>query len=207
MRQILPRLPYFSFQSVPGSEHTALSYENVTYGDGNDRQVRATYTEADIRCFNPIQDAAVLNHHFPLHQSTTRKKLLQLSVRHCTGSVMPSEPDNQDRRNSIDTPSKVVIGHPFHWPWRIGSARHVADRSIEARLRCDGHDHRGLGSIGVQQLLRNTGRARRSQVRIAPVPFLVRSLNAAALRGACFQRFARQIAARIRHSNKCLQPD
>lgn len=33
------------------------------------------------------------------------------------------------------------------------------------------------------------------KVRIAPVPFLFRSLNAAALRGACYQRFARRIAA------------
>lgn len=49
VRQIFPNLPYFSFQAVPGSQQTALSYENVTYGDGNDRQVRATYTEADIR--------------------------------------------------------------------------------------------------------------------------------------------------------------
>ncbi len=49
VRQVLPRLPYFSFQSVPGSENTALSYQNVTYGDGNDRQVSATYTEADIK--------------------------------------------------------------------------------------------------------------------------------------------------------------
>ncbi len=49
VRQILPRLPYFSFQAVPGSQQSALSYENVTYGDGNDRQVRATYTEADVR--------------------------------------------------------------------------------------------------------------------------------------------------------------
>jgi glycosyltransferase involved in cell wall biosynthesis len=32
------------------------------------------------------------------------------------------------------------------------------------------------------------------KVRIAPIPWLVRRLRAAALRGACFQRFARQIA-------------
>jgi glycosyltransferase involved in cell wall biosynthesis len=32
------------------------------------------------------------------------------------------------------------------------------------------------------------------KVRIAPLPFLAHSLNAAALRGACFQNFARQIA-------------
>lgn len=59
VRQILPRLPYFSFQSVPGSETTALSYKNVTYGDGNDRQVKATYTEADIRKLQADKDAAV----------------------------------------------------------------------------------------------------------------------------------------------------
>src|ERR1700730_2021052 len=32
------------------------------------------------------------------------------------------------------------------------------------------------------------------KVRIAPVPLLVRNLSAAALRGACYQRFASQIA-------------
>lgn len=49
VRQILPGLPYFSFQAVPGANEIALSNENVTYGDGNDRQVRATYTEADVK--------------------------------------------------------------------------------------------------------------------------------------------------------------
>jgi hypothetical protein len=49
VRQILPRLPYFSFQGIPGTAGTALSHENVTHGDGNDRQIRATYNEADLR--------------------------------------------------------------------------------------------------------------------------------------------------------------
>jgi hypothetical protein len=49
IRQILPRLPYFSFQGIPGANQTALSYENVTYGDGNDRQIAATYKEADVQ--------------------------------------------------------------------------------------------------------------------------------------------------------------
>jgi len=49
IRQISPKLPYFSFQGVPGSQQAALSHQNVTYGDGNDRQVRATYTDSDIR--------------------------------------------------------------------------------------------------------------------------------------------------------------
>ncbi len=49
VRQILPRFPYFSFQAIPGTSQTALSHENVTCGDGNDRQIRATYSEADIQ--------------------------------------------------------------------------------------------------------------------------------------------------------------
>ena len=48
VRQILPRLPYFSFQLIPGSQQIALSHENVD-GDGNERQMRATYNEADIQ--------------------------------------------------------------------------------------------------------------------------------------------------------------
>jgi hypothetical protein len=48
VRQILPRLPYCSFHAVPGTQQIALSYENVTYGDGNDRQVTSSYTEMDI---------------------------------------------------------------------------------------------------------------------------------------------------------------
>ncbi len=43
-------------------------------------------------------------------------------------------------------------------------------------------------------LLRNNVGQDEVKVRIAPVPFLVQRLSAAALRGACFQRFARQIA-------------
>jgi hypothetical protein len=48
VRQIVPRLPYFSFQGVPNTQQTALSYENVT-ADGNDRQIAATYTDGDIQ--------------------------------------------------------------------------------------------------------------------------------------------------------------
>ena len=49
VRQILPRLPYFSFQGIPGTQEIALSRENVTHGNGNDVQVKATYKETDIR--------------------------------------------------------------------------------------------------------------------------------------------------------------
>jgi hypothetical protein len=49
VRQICPQLPYFSFQGIPGTAEISLSHDNVTYGDGNDRQIRATYNESDLR--------------------------------------------------------------------------------------------------------------------------------------------------------------
>lgn len=49
VRQILRQLPYFSFQGIPGTERTSLSFGNVTFGAGNDRQIRATYKESDLQ--------------------------------------------------------------------------------------------------------------------------------------------------------------
>jgi hypothetical protein len=48
VRQVLPRLPYFAFQGIPETQQIALCHDNVD-GDGNERQMRATYTEADIQ--------------------------------------------------------------------------------------------------------------------------------------------------------------
>jgi hypothetical protein len=42
-RQIFPRPPYFSFQSIPGTRRTALN------GEGKDQQISASYTESDIQ--------------------------------------------------------------------------------------------------------------------------------------------------------------
>jgi hypothetical protein len=56
VRQIVPSLPYYSFQGIPGSQQTALSYENVTYDDGNDRQIAVTYTQADIEILRADRD-------------------------------------------------------------------------------------------------------------------------------------------------------
>lgn len=47
VRQVLPQLPYFSFHAIPGSQEFALCHDNVD-GDGNERQIRATYTKSDI---------------------------------------------------------------------------------------------------------------------------------------------------------------
>lgn len=48
VRQILLRLPYFSFHGIPGTQHTALCLDNVD-GVGNDLQIRVTYSEADVQ--------------------------------------------------------------------------------------------------------------------------------------------------------------
>ena len=49
VRQIFPRLPYFSFQEIPGTQKTNLRRDNIDHGDGNDRQIAATYNEADVQ--------------------------------------------------------------------------------------------------------------------------------------------------------------
>jgi len=48
VRQIIPRLSYYSFQGVPGTHHNALCYDNVD-NSGYDLQVKATYNELDIQ--------------------------------------------------------------------------------------------------------------------------------------------------------------
>jgi hypothetical protein len=61
VRQILPCLPYFSFQGVPGTEKIALSHENITLGDGNDRQIQATYDDSDLHLLQ-IDSKVVTSH-------------------------------------------------------------------------------------------------------------------------------------------------
>jgi glycosyltransferase involved in cell wall biosynthesis len=89
---------------------------------------------------------------------------------------------------------KVVIGHPklgyggseARVMWLIEALKRDFDVTV---MTTGGWDLAALNSyygtrVGEDEV----------KVRIAPVPWLVRSLSAAALRGACFQRFARQIA-------------
>lgn len=49
IRQIFSKLPYLSFQEVPGTQSIALKYENIDCGNGNDLQIEATYKTTDIR--------------------------------------------------------------------------------------------------------------------------------------------------------------
>jgi glycosyltransferase involved in cell wall biosynthesis len=89
---------------------------------------------------------------------------------------------------------KAVIGHPMMG--RAGSESNVM-WLIEALKRdCDvtvvttgGWDLAALNEFYGTQI-----REEEVKVRIAPVPFLARNVSAAALRGACYQRFAYQIA-------------
>ncbi|MDR3573739.1 MAG: hypothetical protein P4L50_07755 [Anaerolineaceae bacterium] len=48
VRQIFPHLPYWSFRGIPGTQNTALCNYNVD-GFGNDQQISATYSDADVR--------------------------------------------------------------------------------------------------------------------------------------------------------------
>src|ERR1700687_461012 len=89
---------------------------------------------------------------------------------------------------------KVVIGHPIMG--RGGSESNVM-WLIEALKRdCDVTvlTTKGWDLAALNEFYGTEVREDEVKVRIAPVPLLVRDLSAAALRGACYQRFAFQIA-------------
>jgi glycosyltransferase involved in cell wall biosynthesis len=90
--------------------------------------------------------------------------------------------------------AKVVIGHPHMGRggseaavmWLIEALKRDYDVTVATT---GGWDLAALNTfygtlVGQDEV----------KVRIAPVPWLVRNLSVAALRGACYQRFARQIA-------------
>lgn len=107
---------------------------------------------------------------------------------------MPTEPYNQDRLAQLRKPQRLVIGHPFigrggseaRVMWLIEALKRDFDVTV---MTTGGWDLPALNSYYGTRVAQEE-----VKVRIAPVPFFVRHLNAAALRGACFQRFARQIA-------------
>jgi len=107
---------------------------------------------------------------------------------------MPSQSRGQDRQTRLKRRQKVVIGHPLigrggseaRVMWLIEALKQDFDVTV---MTTGGWDLPALNSyygtqVGPDEV----------KVRIAPVPFLLHSLNVAALRGACFQRFARRIA-------------
>jgi glycosyltransferase involved in cell wall biosynthesis len=92
------------------------------------------------------------------------------------------------------TMPKVVIGHPY---FAFGGSESVVMWLVEALKRhyeitvltTGGWDLPALNAYYGTQI-----QASEVQVRIAPVPWPFRNYSAAALRGACYQRFARQVA-------------
>ena len=103
------------------------------------------------------------------------------------------EPASGPRR-SIRRP-KAVIGHPCMG--RGGSEARVMwliealKRDYEVTVVTTG----GWDLAALNSYYGTRVESDEVKVRVAPFPWLMRGLNAAALRGACYQRFARQIAA------------
>lgn len=89
---------------------------------------------------------------------------------------------------------RVVIGHPMIsfggsesiLMWLIEALKQDFDVTV---VTTGGWDLAALNDYYGTRIGQND-----VKVRIAPVPYLAKSLSAAALRGACYQRFARQIA-------------
>ena len=89
---------------------------------------------------------------------------------------------------------RIVIGHPrigrggseARVMWLIEALKHDFDVTVATT---GGWDLDALNAYYGTRV-----RDEEVRIRIAPVPFMLGNLSAAALRGACFQRFARQIA-------------
>jgi len=96
---------------------------------------------------------------------------------------------------SIDARIKVVIGHPrigrggseARVMWLIEALKGFCDITVVITGGWELAELNAFYGTSVQK--------DEVKVRIAPVPFLARRLSVAALRGACYQRFARNIAA------------
>ena len=89
---------------------------------------------------------------------------------------------------------KVVIGHPMIG--RGGSESNVMWLIEALKQDCDVTvvTTRGWNLAALNEFYGTEVRQDEVKVRIAPVPLLPRNLTASALRGACYQRFAFQIA-------------
>lgn len=90
---------------------------------------------------------------------------------------------------------RVAVGHPY-----IGRGGSEAAVMWLIEALKDNHEVSVLttGGWNLSELNAYYGtrvKAEEVRVRIAPVPWPARNLSVAALRGACFQRFAREVAA------------
>jgi glycosyltransferase involved in cell wall biosynthesis len=109
----------------------------------------------------------------------------QINAPEATGKVVSQSPQRL----------KIVIGHPF---MSYGGSEAAVLWLIEALKR--DHDLTVIttGGWDLDRLNSYYGtkvQEEQVKVRIAPIPWFARRLSAAALRGACFQSFARKIAS------------
>jgi glycosyltransferase involved in cell wall biosynthesis len=127
------------------------------------------------------------------HKYKQREERSVVPLRGMADGVLASEPHGH--LVGINGRLKVVIGHPrlgragseFKVMWLIEALKHNYDVTVAT-----------TGGWDLAELNAHYGTTvseEEVRVRIAPVPFLMRNLSAAAFRSACYQRFARQIAA------------
>lgn len=104
-------------------------------------------------------------------------------------------PAEVDLRSSLGRRPKVVIGHPYLG--RGGSEARVMWLLQALRQDCDLTvvTTGGWNLAELNSFYGTSIRESEVQLRIAPVPRPFRSRSAAALRGSCYQRFARKVAA------------
>jgi hypothetical protein len=146
-------------------------------------------------CFNPSDppQPAETNPNFSLCIISPSSDLTS-QLDFSSGPFMPGKHLDQTHRAKLTHRQKVVIGHPLigrggseaRVMWLIEALKPDFDVTI---MTTGGWDLPALNSYYGTQVAEDE-----VKVRIAPLPFLAHSLNAAALRGACFQQFARQIA-------------
>jgi hypothetical protein len=102
---------------------------------------------------------------------------------------------DSDWQASLGPRQTAVIGHPYlgrggseaRVMWLIEALKRDFDVTV---VTTGGWDLPALNSYYGTQVKQDE-----VKVRIAPVPLLISNMSAAALRGACYQRFARQVAA------------
>ena len=129
VRQVLPRLPYFSFQGIPGTQQIALWRDNVD-GDGNERQIKATYTEADLQilrgeCEGTLAEASSSTPCLIRAPYVSGCRFSPSSV--AADQTMPNLSRDSDSPHSFRTTSKDRHRSSALWPRRVRGVRNVAD--------------------------------------------------------------------------------
>ena len=167
-----------------GGQAELLDNPDLLFRDASDaaEQICAALSSPERQCAL----RAHLARQSELFNAETFMEEAQVQVRRAFLDFHPIQTSRQRR--------KVVIGHPR---LGFGGSESAVMWLIEA-LKLD-FDVTVMTTGGWELAALNNYYGTRVaegevRVRIAPVPFLAQNLSAAALRGACYQRFAREIA-------------